>query len=245
MMAFNMNTADKAESLTPNNDTKSISLLAEPAAEQAVEGYYKVAENDNLELYLNNSNLGLKIKNKTTGYVWNSTLDARDKNLNQTWQAFAQSAVTVEYMDDKSKIRQLSITSENAKTNVTKKDAGFKADVSFEKQGIKLSLDVTLENDSISIKIPYASLEEKKDAYKIQTIVLYPFLGAAKGNDMSGYMFIPDGSGALINFNQKTNATQPYVGRVLVRTLELREHLKEKREIILLLPSRFICLYLA
>lgn len=217
MMAFNMTGTNKAESLTPNKETKNISILSEPNAagiQTAAEGYYKVAENNNLELYLNNSNLGLQIKNKATGYVWNSTLDTRDKNLNQTWQAFAQSAVTIEYMDEKSKIRQLSLTSENAKTNVVKKDSGFTADVYFQKQNIKLSLDVTLEDDSISIKVPYTSLEEKDNAYKIQSIILYPFLGAVKQNEKSGYMFVPDGSGALINFTEKSNATQPYVGRV-------------------------------
>lgn len=215
MMAFNMSNTNKAESLTPDSAINNVSLFAEPAEAQPIaEGYYKVAENNNLEVYLNNTNLGLKIKNKATGYVWNSTLDTRDKNLNQTWQAFAQSAVTIEYMDDKNKIRQLSLTSENAKTSVVQKDSGFKADIYFQKQDIKLSLDVTLENDSISVKIPYASLEEKNNAFKIQTIILYPFLGAAKENEMPGYIFIPDGSGALINYNQKTNATQPYVARV-------------------------------
>lgn len=192
----------------------NVALLANNDSDDNMgERYYKAAENENLVLYVNNENLGLKVKNKTTGYVWSSTLDNRDKNLNQTWQAFAQSAVTVEYVDDKNKVRQLSLTSEKAKTNVVKKDSGFEASVDFDKRGIKLTLDVTLEGDNISIKVPYTSIEEKS-TYKIQTIILYPFFGAVKGNNMNGYMFIPDGSGALISLKEKTNATQPYVGRV-------------------------------
>lgn len=231
LLAFNLNNVGKADSLTPaKKETSKVSLLADPAvAAKIEEGYYKVAENDALELYVKEANLGLKIRNKATGYVWNSTLDTKDESLNNTWQAFAESAVTVEYMDNKNKIRQLTLTGENAKTEVNKKASGFTADVAFNKQSIKLTLDVTLENDSISVKVPYASIEEKDDTYKIQSIILYPFFGATKGQEVPGYMFIPDGSGALISLSEKTSATQPYSSKVYGTDLGISGVLKKDK----------------
>lgn len=222
MIAFSFNNDKKSEVLANNDKSTRVeannsSLLANPnssSSSDITDGYYKIAENENLELYVNNSNLGLKIKNKTTGYVWSSTLDTRDKILNQTWQDFAQSAVTIEYMDDTNKVRQISMLTEKVKTNVTKTDTGFKSDIYFDNEGIKLTLNVALGKDNISLNIPYSSIEEKNNSYKIQTVTLYPFLGASKGNNMSGYMFVPDGSGALISLSQKTSAEQPFIGRV-------------------------------
>lgn len=222
--AFNINSGKKAESLTPTDKFNNVSLLADPnsennplkkdATEQIMGDYSKIAENDNLELYLNETNLGLKIRNKVTGYVWNSGLDYRDKNLNQTWQGFAESAVTIEYMDNKNKVGQLSLTTEKAKTKVIKKASGFTADISFDKRNIKLTLDVTLDKDSISVKVPFSSIEETNDNYKVQSVYVYPFFGAVKGNEIPGYMFIPDGSGALVSLDKKTIASQPYIGKV-------------------------------
>lgn len=224
LMAFNLNNTGRADSLTlAQNETKNISLLAEAgAAANIEEGYNKVAENDALELYVKEANLGLKIKNKATGYVWSSTLDAKDENLNNTWQAFAESAVTVEYVDNKNKVRQLSLTKEKAEIKLNKKESGFTADINFKRQGIKLTIEVTLDKDSISVKVPYTSIEESDETYKIQSLILYPFFGATKNQEASGDMFIPDGSGALIKLDQKTTATQPYSARVYGDDLGIR-----------------------
>ncbi|MGL4337327.1 MAG: DUF5696 domain-containing protein, partial [Turicibacter sp.] len=65
------------------------------------------------------------------------------------------------------------------------------------------------------IDIPASSIKETDDVYKIQSIFLYPFLGATKEQNIPGYLFIPDGSGALMRLEHKnTIATQPFIKRI-------------------------------
>jgi hypothetical protein len=176
--------------------------------------YEKVAENNLLALYVNVPTLGLKVLNKKTGYIWNGTLDEEDKDLNPTWQNFFQSGLTIEYMDDKNKIRQASITGEKADIQLNNEKDGFVAHINYNKLGFQLSVQVHLQEDSLEFTIPYDSIKET-NANRLEAIYLYPYFGATKGIQTDeGYMFVPDGSGALISLNKKTVATQPYIGRV-------------------------------
>lgn len=66
----------------------------------------------------------------------------------------------------------------------------------------KLSLCYALTNDGIDVFIPNGSIEYKAE-YPLMRISLLPYFGAeTPGIDANGYLFIPDGSGAIINFNQ-------------------------------------------
>ncbi|MHB1485293.1 MAG: DUF5696 domain-containing protein [Saccharofermentanales bacterium] len=63
-----------------------------------------------------------------------------------------------------------------------------------------LSVEYTLDGSDLIVKIPRESIKYKKEDFKLVNLSLLPFFGAA-GTDKAGYMFIPDGAGALINFN--------------------------------------------
>ena len=59
--------------------------------------------------------------------------------------------------------------------------------------------------------IPEASIVEAEDSgVQLQSIYVYPFLGASYGYDNPGYLFVPDGCGALISTGQKTIAAENY-----------------------------------
>lgn len=73
---------------------------------------------------------------------------------------------------------------------------------SFEKQEpeiIYIPLEITLEDDRLSARIPCEEIKAPK-ALKIKNIQVLPYFDAAGVSD-TGYMFVPDGSGALINLN--------------------------------------------
>ena len=70
-----------------------------------------------------------------------------------------------------------------------------------------ITLDYTLTADGLRVTIPYEGISEAGGG-KVRTIQLLPFLGAA-GADEEGDLVVPDGSGALIHFNNgKTTAPQ-------------------------------------
>ncbi|KQO17590.1 DUF5696 domain-containing protein [Paenibacillus sp. Leaf72] len=61
------------------------------------------------------------------------------------------------------------------------------------------SIEYALDADSLVAKIPVSSIRYP-DEYPVNTISLLSFFGAG-GTDENGSMFVPDGSGALIHFN--------------------------------------------
>jgi hypothetical protein len=61
------------------------------------------------------------------------------------------------------------------------------------------SIEYTLDNDSLVVKVPADGIQAPP-AYPIGNISLLSFFGAG-GKDEAGSIFVPDGSGALIHFN--------------------------------------------
>ncbi|MBS4178993.1 DUF5696 domain-containing protein [Lederbergia citrea] len=71
---------------------------------------------------------------------------------------------------------------------------------------------VQLEDDNVIVKINGNELAYNEQ-FPINTLQILPFFGAANQNE-TGYMFVPDGSGALIELNNGKNHYQPYSARV-------------------------------
>lgn len=73
-------------------------------------------------------------------------------------------------------------------------------------ENFTISIEYTLEKGSLVARIPCAQIISPKE-FPLVNINLLPFFGAADVKE-EGYMFIPDGSGALINYNNgKLNAS--------------------------------------
>jgi hypothetical protein len=68
-----------------------------------------------------------------------------------------------------------------------------------EKPVFNVTLRYELDGNSLLVSVPFAKVAYRK-SYPITQIQLLPFFGAG-GLDDNGYLFVPDGSGALINFN--------------------------------------------
>lgn len=74
-----------------------------------------------------------------------------------------------------------------------------------------LSLQYVLDGDQLVASVDTSTIQENPP-YRIQTIALLEYFGAANENDQ-GYMFVPDGSGSLIYLNNGRNTinAQPIV----------------------------------
>ncbi len=169
----------------------------------------KVAENENLALYVKPKSLAIKIVNKKNQYVWSSTVDdAQNHNLNKSWQKNIDSALNIEYLDanDKSKKENLL---DGATVQLKKEKDGFKADIRFRSR-FKMQLRVKLSSQGITIHIPQDSIKEPSKS-RLLTVQVYQFLGNTELDKIPGYMFIPDGIGSLIDFKENgSNMKSPY-----------------------------------
>ncbi len=69
-----------------------------------------------------------------------------------------------------------------------------------------------LEGDELVVEVPLKELEYKSE-YPIYTITVLPFFGAG-GKDDQGFMMVPEGGGAIINFNNGKTTQNSYYANV-------------------------------
>ena len=193
---------------------KRVSLLAD--------GYELMAENNKLALYFKSKTFGIAVYDKTNGYTWLSTYERAHEFVNTAAvQNKIDSGITLEYysVDSKGVIKSAEIyycSKSNNKSiganTVTKVNNGFDANVNFASYGISFKVEIRLEDDKLKVSVPYESITEvtvgtlnPKD-YKLKSITLFPYLGS-ENYEINGYSFIPDGSGALIRYNDHKSST--------------------------------------
>lgn len=177
--------------------------------------YQLAAENETFQLYVNEAALAFKLRDKRSGYLWHSGIDETIKGdrLNRSWQAFAQSGISIEYLDDKAVNKRISIANAKHTLKVTPMTTGITAELTFTEVGISLRVILSLEDDGVRVEIPANSIRQESAPYKLGTVYLYPFLGATRGNSQPGYMLIPDGTGSIIRFTDQTKARNMFYGR--------------------------------
>lgn len=171
---------------------------------EIMNGFELMAQNDVLELYLNAETMAIQIKDKRNGNVY-SSFAGSDEGMNDSWKNFMASGVTVEYMSDDMKLVRMPFSGSSAQTKISKLENGFKADISY-KEGFSFSMQTVIEDEKLSVTVDDASITEPESEKSLQNLYLYPFLGASYGNKVPGYLFIPDGCGALIRTDEKSVA---------------------------------------
>ena len=81
---------------------------------------------------------------------------------------------------------------------------GFHARLDYPSYELGFEVEVKLYDDgSITAYIPENSIYENAENKKIGNIYLFPLLGNTKLGEVDGYMFVPDGNGALIYLDDK------------------------------------------
>ena len=161
----------EVEQLSSNRFTQLEPEGTKPIPEYKLEGYTLVAENDKLALYVKEEVAGIRVVNKESGYVWGALENEDPEDLNHTWASFAQSVVSISYMDSTGASKQIGAGNKNAECDFTYFDGGFTCAVDFgRKVDICLEAKVTLEEDHITFSIDDASIQETGDNY-IESLV--------------------------------------------------------------------------
>lgn len=170
--------------------------------------YLKVGENSYYSLYMEEGSLAIRVVNKIDGFIYGSSIATKDENIdnfNTTWEGIVNSAVTIKYYDYNNETGIYTTKEEsllkdpNSTSTYELIENGFKAELYFGESGISLSLRVYLDGEYLTVEIPNESISEG-DVYKLRNLKIFPFLGAVYANSIPGYILVPDGSGALIRY---------------------------------------------
>lgn len=205
ILAFTLSVSPAYAQSTADQEQTDQGQNVSPYTMELLEGFDKIAEHGSLELYLNTQTLGIQVREKVSGQIFSSFAGSAE-GMNETWQNFMYSGVTLEYMGTDMKLTRLPFAGSGASASVTATADGFLAKLTF-KEGFALDLEVALEGNRLTVHVPDESIVEPEDGRMLQSIFIYPFLGATYGTDVPGYLFLPDGCGALIRTDVKSVAT--------------------------------------
>ncbi len=88
----------------------------------------------------------------------------------------------------------------------------YGSEVTSENPAINVSVYLKLDGDDLVVSVPYDEIQYYEE-YPITEIRVLPYMCSA-GVEQEGYMFVPDGIGALINFNNLKNNQSIYYANV-------------------------------
>lgn len=165
--------------------------------------YITVKENSLLKLCLQPDTGDFYVEELATGNkTYSSPVDAQADPLAKGYNLMTlQSAFEITYIS-KNQVTDMtnSLVSSVRKNglSVYKTAGGAKLVFELPEIGITIPIAIELLEDSIEVSVIVTEIKEEGD-YKLLTLTLYPFLGAA-AYDKSGSVVLPDGCGALIDF---------------------------------------------
>lgn len=201
---------------SPGSPEPTVNAALKPR--DALSTEYKIAaENGEALLYVQESSLSIRVKDKKTGYVWHSAVEGLvEGEDNDTWKNFMLSGISLTYFTkDVATPNQTDLLSEkNVSVGYAPEPEGFGARIKLDDLQIALDLHVRLEGRQLVVSIPNQSIEESGN-FKLAALYAYPFLGSTRKGDIPGYMFIPDGAGALIPLKDNQGKfKQPYEAKI-------------------------------
>ena len=173
--------------------------------DNATEDYVVVAESDTYKLWYYEPRFSIKLENKVTGVVMESTVsdEKDDGTANKSWTGYMKSGIVIFAIIDTTNTYQVDMNTAKNTIETYKIENGICACISFEKYGFSLAVEVKLEGDELVVRVPDGSIVESKEKNYISTLSLFPMLGYSYLGEKNGYMLIPDGNGALIYLEDK------------------------------------------
>ncbi len=235
------------EKSTSNQTTASSGLPAKVTDEQAFKNCKKAAEAGKLELWYDEGNERVCLVDKTTSttnYWWSTPINALADDtplgmtsrgpsyMKDTQRQQLNSGLAVEYGDQSKRTTSplysgvSSRTKDVCETKFEVSDRGVVITYDFN-DGFTIPVEYTLNEKSLTVSCDTSKITEEntstEDGKVLTQIALTPSFGAAPATDLDGkvvdgYMIVPDGSGAVIKYNNgKSSYSNSYSQKVYGR----------------------------
>jgi hypothetical protein len=172
-------------------------------------------ENDNFLLSLNTENGYLYVVDKRNNMLWesnpaNASEDEVASGINRT---NLRSQLIIDFEESGNTITKSSMNStvgcfSRGEVKFEQIKSGFRATYVFAEEGITIPLEYRITDTGFETEVLLSQIKEEGNN-KLYSLCSLPFFGAGS-NAENGYLLIPDGSGALIYFNNGKGNLQSY-----------------------------------
>lgn len=199
---------------TPSAEREAIDYTQGFLPAETEDKLTKIDENDRFVLYANLSNGEMAVEDKQEERTWYSNpVDKRDDGLASGFNKNALlSVLTVKYSTD----RSVSMTCGGYMSSVSKDGLTYRVEADgsitflfdFPNEEFRIPVQYALEEYGFTARILSDGILEY-GTNQINSIDFLPFFGAG-GREAEGYMLVPDGSGALIYYNNNKTVANTY-----------------------------------
>lgn len=232
LSVYSEDAAETEETAAEESEDSGSNNKKTRTVEEVLDKMEKVAENDKMELLYYKKEDLIGLKNKANGYIWWSTpINAKASNAKGAQVQELLSGMTLTY-GDPAKRRTAKLASSNKSSKDFEKiDNGMRLTYTFASEkdangektdpGITIPVEITLEDDHMKLYVNTAEIIEKDSSQtgKLTTGLTFMSTFGAGEMDEDGYFVIPDGSGAVVEFNNGRTGYSPYAGKVYGRDL--------------------------
>lgn len=163
----------------------------------------KALENARFVLYVDEKTGNLRVADKTTGKEWLGA-PRLEKTAMPNVKKFTDSPVHVRYTEGGDITQTYSLKEADTKTAVSIQVDRVRVEFRFEKLKVSFAMEYRLTDTGFEATIPESSLKEE-GTVRLTSLEPLPFFHAARETD-EGAMFLPDGSGALLEFRKEHQA---------------------------------------
>ena len=208
-----------ANDYSPVNKPHQIGITKDTPQEDIIK-FSEIARNSNSILYADMNNGHFALQDISTEKIWYSIPNDTEKDQITSSVTFSEvrSELLVNYVIKEEESASTSYKTEysydcDAESIKTESiENGFKVTYSFCDSEFVIPVEYRLLNDSFEAKIVANEIDEGKNAYLISAVLL-PVFGAGAPKD-NGYIFIPDGSGAIVDFAYHKDMPSSYFKEV-------------------------------
>lgn len=178
----------------------------------------QVYDDDRFCMMVNQDASNFALYDKSTDMVYHALPPTRDEDFTAAglYRTLLNSIISITYYDPET----LQIGTANSfvdslnegGSGIRRMKRGVELKFYFPSLGFTVPLQVQIDKDALSLKIPTQNIKEE-GTLRLLDISVAPFFGAA-GADEEGFLLVPDGSGALIRFQNGKTQLGMYSGSV-------------------------------
>lgn len=216
--AYTIYQADKVREIEANQPIDERKIELPKKWDYGKEGFNKVAESDSLTLEADYTTGEIRITEKKSGKQWFSNPPDRKETNDLPYLVNSQISVTWLNADGFARIEGKGY---NYNESIRKGgmsyelvENGIKFKFAYPNANVYIPVQYTLVDDAFQAEIVTSEIERvgSKAWYPV-SVELLPFFGAGGKKD-DGYLFVPDGSGSLIKYNNNKQSSQSYSASV-------------------------------
>ena len=193
-------------------------------------------ESGQLELWVNYDDGNIQVVNKENGYVWRSCPADEDMALeksNKLWTNNLRAPIMFTYVQEASaaNTKYSNTLTEEAKVTVYQLEKGVRVFFDLQVHRLTFAYEARVDGGTLTVSVPSDLISDPGEVYKTSSsgkvsldkdascvmadFYLFPNLGAARSDTgVQGALLVPDGTGALIDFQSRKFVSSQYVAPV-------------------------------